>query len=62
MKTRLKQYLIVWLKFFVMSPLLVSGYIFRCGMAIYMLFAAALLGQTKDYADIFDNEIDILTR
>ena len=51
-----------WLKFFVKSPLLVGGYIFRCGMAIYMLFVAALLGQTKDYADIFDDEIDILTR
>lgn len=62
MKTRLKQYLIVWLKFFVMSPLLVSGYIFRCGMAIYMLFAAALLGRTKEYEDVFDDEIDILAR
>ena len=60
MKTFLKQYLVTWIKFFVMTPGLVfttlSGFI----TSLYALFTAALLGDGKTFNEIMDDLIDRL--
>ena len=58
MKTFLKQYLLTWIKFLVMTPLLVFGMLCSIVFSLYSLSTAALLGDSKTYNDILDETIE----
>jgi hypothetical protein len=60
MKTFLKQYLLTWAKFLVMTPglafITLSGFI----TSLYTLFSAALLGDGKTFNEVMGDVIDRL--
>ena len=62
MKTFLKQYLVNWIKFLVMTPVVtfstLSGFIVK----LYTLFATALLGKGDTFNEAMDDIIDSLRR
>ena len=62
MKTFLKQYLVSWIKFLVMTPVVtfstLSGFIVK----FYTLFAMALLGKGEAFNEAMDDIIDMLHR
>ena len=58
MKTFLKQYLLTWIKFLVMTPLLVFGMLCSIVFSLYSLSTAVLLGDSKTYNDILDETIE----
>ena len=58
MKTFLIQYLETWIKFIVLTPCAVIGTLFRITSIVMLLFVSALLGDSKNYKDIFDDYID----
>lgn len=58
MKTFLIQYLMTWLKFLVLTPCTVISVLFRITSTVMLLFASALLGDGKNYKDIFDDFLD----
>ena len=58
MKTFLKQYLLTWIKFLVMTPLLVFGMLCSIVSSLYSLSTAVLLGDSKTYNDILDETIE----
>ena len=59
MKTFLKQYLLTWAKFLVMTPGLVFINFSNLITNLYSLFSATLLGDGKSFDDILN---DILER
>ena len=58
MKTFLKQYLVTWIKFFVMTPGLVFTNLASFITSLYALFSAALLGDGKTYHEILNDVIE----
>ena len=58
MKTFLKQYLLTWAKFLVMTPGLVFTNLAGFITSLYALFSAALLGDGKSYDEILNDVID----
>ena len=62
MKTFLKQYLVSWIKFLVMTPVVtfstLSGFIVK----LYTLFAMSLLGKGETFNEAMDDIIDSLHR
>ena len=55
MKTFLKQYLIMWIKFLVLTPGIIGSTLFKTFCSLYLLFAATLLGDAKGYKEISDD-------
>ena len=47
-----------WLKFLVLTPCTVISVLFRITSTVMLLFASALLGDGKNYKDIFDDFLD----
>ena len=62
MKQFLKQYLLTWTKFLVMTPGIVFIHISCLITSLYSLFSAALLGDGKSYHEILNDIIDRLDR
>lgn len=60
MKTFLKQYLVNWIKFLVMTPGLVFIALSSFLTSLYTLFSAALLGDSKSFNEIMGDVIDRL--
>ena len=60
MKTFLKQYLVSWIKFLVMTPGLVFITLSSFLTSLYTLFSAALLGDGKSFNEIMGDVIDRL--
>ena len=58
MKTFLKQYLLSWIKFLVLTPGVIIAILCRIICSIYTLFAAALLGDGKSFNEIMGDVID----
>ena len=58
MKTFLKQYLLNWIKFLVMTPGIAFLTLSRFISSLYTLFAAALLGDGKSFNEIMSDTLD----
>ena len=58
MKPFLKQYLLTWTKFLVMTPLLVFCTLCRLVLNLYSLFMAVFLGDSETYNSLLDETIE----
>ena len=58
MKQNLKQYLLTWAKFLVMTPGLMFSILSGFILSLYTLFSAALLGDGKTYHEILNDVIE----
>ena len=57
MKTFLKQYLLTWIKFLVMTPGIAFMRLTRLVMDVYTLFSATLLGDGKNFDSIVEDTL-----
>ena len=60
MKTFLKQYLLTWIKFLVVTPGVIIATFLKTFCSVYLLFGAALLGDARSYQEISNDVLDNL--